>query len=306
MLKAAALLISALSTLALAAAVPAARPDQPATRMIPSLRTDFDNLVATERAFAALGERKGIKESFLAYIADDGVLFRPGPVNGKEWLTGRPNPQVVLSWAPAYAEIARSADLGWTTGPWDLTAEGSPQEHGQFATAWKRQADGGWKFVVDLGISTPRPPPRGEPKLSPELAEVEPQSVAKADPAAARAALLDAERGLAQAITARGTADAYLASVASDVHLLRDGRLPFVGKGTVRAALIDDPGGLTFEPAGADVSAAGDLGYVYGTARRRSPEEAGVFFRVWKRIPGGAWQITLDAVKLKAVARKPG
>jgi ketosteroid isomerase-like protein len=267
-----------------------------------TLQADFDSLVANERAFAALGEKKGVKESFLAYIADDGVLFRPGPVNGKEALSSRPNPPVVLTWAPSYAEIARSGDLGWTTGPWDLTSQGSTQqEHGQFATVWRRQPDGGWKFVLDLGISTPTAPPSGEPKLSPELVQAEPGNAAKADAEASRASLLAADRGLAQAALSQGLAAAYLAAVAPDVHLLRDGHLPFVGKEAVRGALADDPGGLAFEPAGSGVSSAGDLGYVYGTARRGKPEETGSFFRVWERPPGGAWTIALDVVKLTPV-----
>lgn len=293
-----------LASLLILAAASSARPDQPANRMISSLRADFDSLVASERAFAAMGEKKGIKESFLAYIAGDGVLFRPGPVPGAEWLSSRPNPPVLLTWEPSYAEIARSGDLGWTTGPWELIAEGSQKEHGQFATVWKRQPDGGFKFAVDLGVSTPTAPPTGEPKLSPDLAAIEPDQIAKADQDSTRASLLAADAGLAQAAASQGTAAAYLEMVDSGTYLLREGKLPLVGKEAIRTALADDPGGLTFETAGSGVSSAGDLGYVYGTAKRRSPEESGAFFRVWKRPPGGDWTIALDVVKLAAVPPK--
>jgi ketosteroid isomerase-like protein len=98
---------------------------------------------------------------------------------------------------------------------------------------------------------------------------------------------------------------AYLAAVSPDVVLLRDGHLPYVGREQVRGALSGDAGGLAFAPAGSGVAAAGDLGYVYGTARRAKPEESGSFFRVWERPPGGAWKIALDVVKLTPVAGKP-
>jgi len=293
MLQSAILLASILASSA------ASSPQSPSSSQPSTLQADFDSLVAAERAFAAMGEKKGVKESFLAFIADDGVLFRPGPVPGKEWLAGQPNPPILLTWGPSYAEIARSGDLGWTTGPWELTAQGSQKQYGQFATAWKRQPDGAWKFAVDLGASTSTPPPEGEPKLSPDLAAIEPAKVAKADPASSRASLLAADAELAQAVAAQGTA-AYLPVLEPGAHLLRDGRLPLVGKEAIRVALAGDPGGLTFETAGSGVSAAGDLGYVYGTAKRSSPAESGAFFRVWKRPPGGVWKIALDVVKRAA------
>ena len=40
------------------------------------------SLVAAERAFAALSVKQGIRESFLAYLAPDAVVFRPTATNG--------------------------------------------------------------------------------------------------------------------------------------------------------------------------------------------------------------------------------
>jgi ketosteroid isomerase-like protein len=272
------------------------------------LQADFAGLVAAERAFAAMGAAKGIKESFLANIAGDGVLFRPGPVPGKEFLAAHPNPPVSLAWGPSYAEIARSGDLGWTTGPYEIAAPGQPKGHGQFSTVWKRQADGSWKFLADLGVECPSPPPSGEPALRPEALAAAKESAPQADPDAARESLLAAELDLEKA-AAQGVATAYAAVAADDVHLLRDGHLPFVGREAVRGALAGDPGRLSWQATGSGVSAAGDLGYTFGTAARQDPAEEGAYMRVWKRRPGGPWQLALDVLKLaasKVSPAKPG
>lgn len=280
------------ASLALAGAAPPQPPK-------PSLQADFDSLVAAERAFSQLSEAKGIKESFLANIADDAVIFRPGPVLGKQWLTEHPNPQAQLVWHPVHAEIARSGDLGWTTGPYEISAKGE-KGYGQYSTVWKKQADGRWKFVTDMGIQTPAPAPEGEPKL------VSPPAVPGAP--AAREAVLAADRDLETQAAAQGVAAAYANAALDSTYLLRDGHQPFVGRAAVRTALADDPGGLTWEAQGGGVSAAGDLGYTYGTAKRKAPEESGAYVRVWQRQPGGGWKLALDVMGLSPVkpAKPPG
>ncbi len=47
------------------------------------------SLVAAELAFAKQADAENIRAAFLAVLDEDGVLFRPGPVNGRAWLTPR-------------------------------------------------------------------------------------------------------------------------------------------------------------------------------------------------------------------------
>jgi ketosteroid isomerase-like protein len=268
-------------------------PPPPPVLKSPHLPADFAGLVAAERAFAKLAAEKGIKESFLAAIDKNGVLFRPGPVTGKVWLNTHPAPAARLVWRPAHAEIARSGDLGWTTGPYEITPQGQPKSYGQFSTVWLKQADGTWKFLADLGVETPAPAPEGKPKLvSPSF-----DPGKEVDVMAVRESLLAADRDLATA-AAKGVAAAYVNAATDATYLLRDGRQPGVGKAAIRTALAGDPGGLTWESNGVGISVAGDLGYTYGMAARKRPEETGPYLRVWQRQPGGGWKLSLDVMKL--------
>src|SRR5437667_10345470 len=85
----------------------------------PAPRPSAKPLVDAEHAFAKLAAEKGVKEAFLANLANESALFRPRPVDGKKWLNANPATPGFLSWEPAVAEISSSSDLGYTSGPWE-------------------------------------------------------------------------------------------------------------------------------------------------------------------------------------------
>lgn len=120
------------------------------------------SLVETERAFARMSLEKGQREAFLAFFADDGIVFNPHPVAYKQDAAKRPapasRPPPTLAWEPIFGDVSAAGDLGYTTGPYRLTdhnATARPPSHGYFFSIWRKQPDGSWKVVVDLGTETP-------------------------------------------------------------------------------------------------------------------------------------------------------
>ena len=77
-------------------------------------------LIDTERRFAAASATLGMKAAFLQFLDDDSILFRPHPVNGKEYTAARPDAPIRLTWEPTRADTSRAGDLGYTTGPYKL------------------------------------------------------------------------------------------------------------------------------------------------------------------------------------------
>lgn len=118
--------------------------------------SDLDALFAAERAFAASSPKLGVKAAFLGVLAEDALLFRPGPVNGRDWYRARPDAApFTLEWAPAAGEV--SGDLGYTYGPYRLTprdAEGRAGDPagGHFFSVWTHHPDAGWRLQLDQGI----------------------------------------------------------------------------------------------------------------------------------------------------------
>ena len=261
---------------------------------------DLRSMVETERAFSRTSEEKGTREAFDAFIADDGILFRPTPVLGKKWMQEHPLPtsptRSVLSWQPIFADVSRAGDLGYTTGPWLLLKDlnGKPTAFGSFVTVWKKQANGSWRFVLDLGISNPKSSGTAtmfEPGESQIKGKIE-----KADHEAARSALLASDREFSKAAADQGAREAFLSYAAKDVRLFRNGHFPYVGKMAAADALAPVTAEWTWKPAFADVSISGDLGYSYGVYELKDKNgvvsEKGNYARVWKKV-NGTWKLVV-------------
>src|SRR5436305_1070913 len=192
----------AAATLVAAAALaqtPTSAPAAPAPPATPAIdrQAAFDGVVAAEKAFAKLTAEKGMREGFLAYLADDSIVFDPDPANGQQVWKGRKPSPAVLEWYPVHSEVSLAGDLGFNTGPYDFRPKPAdkPVAWGQFATIWKRQADGTWKAALDLGTSTPEPTAAAAPALALSgPARVEESALPKVDVEKARAALLDTDR----------------------------------------------------------------------------------------------------------------
>jgi len=267
----------------------------------PGLQGGLDTLVSSERSFSKTSEEKGTKEAFLAFLADDSVLFRPGPVPGKSWTETSPSPPGVLTWHPVKADIARSGDLGYTTGPWEArrnATDETPVVQGNYVTVWKKQADGAWKVMTDIGTMNPKPAAAPTEALRLDAAEVQARGGAQ-DPKAAEAALLAADRAFSKASQSKGALPAYLDAVADEARLFRNGADPAAGKDAVRTLLAGQKGTMTWEPDHALLSQAGDLGVTYGTYDQSAagPEgkpEKGSYLRIWKQQAGKTWKLVLD------------
>ena len=120
-------------------------------------------LIQLEANFAADVARQG-HDAFLNYIADDGVeVVDGGGFDTKEAMRKRaPWPEgTTLTWTPIKAEMAASGDLGYTYGTYVYTAKNKEGKvvvnYGKYTSIWKKQKDGQWKVMVDMGNSSPDP-----------------------------------------------------------------------------------------------------------------------------------------------------
>jgi ketosteroid isomerase-like protein len=277
------------------------------TAAIAQAQTPLEEMVKTEQAFSKMAEEKTTREAFLAFIADDGLLFRPGAVNGKKWLLDHPGPppsdkKPLLAWQPDFAGMSASGDMGFTTGPWESKADikdAKPSGYGHFVTVWKKQPDGTWKFVVDIGIS--HPSQSGGPQtLWHPTEKIEPATIT-VETAKAVKALVDRDRILSLATFENGLAKAFESHASPEVRVYRAGHLPFIGRAAAAEALNIVSGKFKSEPIGGDVSRAGDLGYTHGTYQISDATdkviERGSYVRIWRN-QRGAWRVVLDVINV--------
>jgi ketosteroid isomerase-like protein len=125
-----------------------------------------EEMMAADRAFSELSLKSGAHAAFLAFMVDDVRLFdgEHPPILGKAAAAAyyadveKKNPQgeksSTLQWTPLEAEASPDGMLGFTRGTWVFTAkkkDGEQKVTGYYVTEWKRQSDGGYKFVLDIG-----------------------------------------------------------------------------------------------------------------------------------------------------------
>lgn len=265
-------------------------------------------MVDTERAFARRATVVGWKQAFLEYFAESAVGFdgeTAGPA--REQIRQAPDPaaDLQLLWEPRYGGIAASGDMGWLTGPSTTINparnSGAPR-YGNYASVWKRQADGGYKVVMDVGIGTP-----SEPPFAPGFTGA-PQPAGRAGAgtrASAETSLRAADAVLTSAARA-GQAHAYRQRLADSARLHRQGVLPLVGKTAALAWLRTQPAYTGGETRFSEASASLDLGYTWGSyALAATPDPAGApgtaekgfYARVWMRGRDGAWTVVLDVLQ---------
>jgi ketosteroid isomerase-like protein len=122
-----------------------------------------DLLRQLEADFAADVAKHG-HDAFLTYFSEDGVeLVDGGGINTKDDMRQQPPwPEgTTLTWMPVKAEMAASGDLGYTYGNYVYTAKNKEGKlvanYGKYTSIWKKQKDGQWKVVVDMGNSSPDP-----------------------------------------------------------------------------------------------------------------------------------------------------
>lgn len=264
-------------------------------------QTPLQEMVKTEQTFSKMAEEKNTRDAFMEFIADDGLLFRPGAVNGKKWMQEHPVPpsdkKPLLAWQPSFAGIAASGDMGFTTGPWEFKGDikdAQPSGYGHFVTVWKKQADGSWKFAVDLGISHPQ---SGGPQTPWEPTETATNTSAKTVVTKiATKGLLVRDRVMSLTGSKDGLANVFKSFASPEVRLYRNASLPFVGLDASVSALSKMKGQFISQPIGGDVSRAGDLGYTHGTyeiTEGKKVVERGSYVRIWK-MQDNAWRLVLD------------
>ena len=250
-----------------------------------------------ERAFVQRAQEVGAKQAFLDYFADSAVGFDTGrPAPAKDAIRSYPDPpkdvKVLFWWEPRYGDIAASGELGWLTGPVRSAREdrnNGAVRHGNYASIWKRQPDGTFKVVMDVGVDPTAevPFPEGFTR-APFENRYNGQDIAPL----AQASLLAADRSLNSAAR-NSLADAYAAALAPAARLHRNGRLPVQGREDALEWLKTQEPLIGGESLYAESARSADLGYTWGAY------EGGHYVRVWVRNASGAWKVALDVTQPK-------
>lgn len=255
----------------------------PAAAAIPAAAQQIDD---TEHAFAQAVAQSGIAPGFRQFAAPDAVMFLPDPTPAQPALAGARWPGELV-WRAQYVAVASSGDLAFSAGPSLLRSSGRPTG-GFYVTVWRRQPDGGWKFVLDQGADMP---------AAIWAAPARPLTVLSAEPPAgapSNEGLREADGALNVALP-KGAAAAFAGRLADQAILVRALRPVAQGRRRALALVADSPPILEASTLGGSRAMDGSFGYTYGRARWSGPAgpQTGYYVRIWRATPQG-WRLLAD------------
>lgn len=139
----------------------------------PDTRAADEAAIAKADADWAKAAQTGSVDAFVAFYAPGAVVLPPNDKlattpeairKAASELVGLPG--LRISWKSNKVEVAKSGDIGYLYGAYDLTfngPDGKPiHDTGKIVEVWKKQADGAWKCAVDTwnsDVPVAPPPP---------------------------------------------------------------------------------------------------------------------------------------------------
>lgn len=252
-------------------------------------QSPLTEMINAEKSFAAFTKTHTIKEGFLHYMDSAGVIFRQGKaVNARASFSKQPVGAGVLSWAPDFAVISSSGDMGVTAGPYqfrDKPGTDTPVAYGHFSSAWRKNETGEWTNRADLGVNY---------KVTNTLfTAIRSEVIIRRDAANTTLEnMLQIDRTFNLEMS-RKDVGSILSFFSEKARLMIDGFKPFDGRDCITSGLQHLPAGTRAETINGELSAAKDFAYVYGSLT--NGDKKGNYLRAWI-LENKEWKLVLQTL----------
>lgn len=252
---------------------------------------EAQKIYQTEKEFEKAVAEKGFNDAFIEFMTSDGIIFRPNPVNAREFLKSQPKSTAALTWNPVFIDVSSNGVLAYSTGSGIFRPQGKDDSnayYSDYVTIWQRQPDGNYRAVLDTGISHEKPVNvetgwKSTANVKPELNEK-------------KISAADSSTTFFETAETKSLNIAYKMFLADDARVYREGKMPFVGRKNALAEIKNDKSKIKFTKRSVFTGAA-DLAYFtngYTLSDKDGKQiEKGNFVQVWK-FRNGQWQIVLD------------
>lgn len=250
-----------------------------------------DPVIHAERSFASHALTHSTKSAFLQYMDSTAIVFARGnAVNAKRFWNRMPESPMKLIWGPAIAGMNEAGDFGFTTGPYQMKPHLSDTAavlgFGQYATVWKKNSNGEWKFLVDLGIEVPAP--TNHPDNVQVISLKQKSKKLSAAPDSAIQLDIDFNKGL----LAEGKSYWNKACMATSIFNLT-GHSPIMGADAITRFTELFPANAQLIPADGQFAADQQSAVTYGITELNGKKDG--YFRFWQATEKG-WKIILQVI----------
>lgn len=259
---------------------------------------NLQGLVEAEKDFAKTAIEKSVRTAFLTFFDNHTIAFNNGqPVYGRRDWEKRQETNGYLFWWPVYADIAASGDFGYTTGPAVFGPDRTTKEAKgglYYASVWKKDVNGNWKVVADLGSSVYNP---SENLVTFKTASRAPHPVNDLGTEAKRE-LIALDRSYNEELNKSKESfdDSYFSD---EARIHRRGIAPLTTTESIKQ--FNDDSQYFFDHSDGQLSSSNDMAFTYGVVKIKNSKEGkgsivpACYMRVWK-IEDGEWNIVLDVI----------
>ena len=167
-----------------------------------------------------------------------------------------------MIWEPRYGDVSASGELGYLTGPVRnirASRDGGKPRHSNYASIWKRQRDGSFMVVMDVGINTPSAVP-----FAAGFTRAPQKNRFTGDYDDSTPPLGTADEVL-NSVLKTSPLRAYGSRLAEGVRFHRQNQLPVVGRQAATKWLASQRAVSSADSKFSEVARSGDLGYTWGT-----------------------------------------
>ncbi|HEY0659644.1 MAG TPA: hypothetical protein VGD05_14310 [Pyrinomonadaceae bacterium] len=257
-------------------------------------KTDLQKLIVNDTIFEVVAAAKGMKAAFTEFQADDGVVFNPASLRGNLFWSNAKELPAVLVWKTSRADVSSTGNFGYTTGGWESRANGKADKtatFGQYVTVWKKQPDGDFKIVLDIGVPFGKSVVKQMPDAPKDAGTGEKSPKSKIDLGT-----------LTDIFSKKSLSQGYFNYLADDALVLRDDYQPIYGR---KQAFVElEKLDKTFPPDGflefqASISPNyGNMMAAWGIYQLKQKDNSikkWNFLQMWK-FRDGKWQIVVDVL----------
>ena len=247
------------------------------------------SLVTAEKDFAEEVAKNGAKAAYAKFAAADALVFRPNPINARKFYDTAPN-EKNISWTPAFAQISRSHDWGFTSGSYMVN--GPQKSYGHYLSVW-RGRDGKWELILDMVAEANKSLTKANPIVVEPKDFYAPKFASEKDLKANREIINTTEKTLNTTLKSFGPS-AFSGFLNKDAYLLFPGTDVVLGKENIQAfnnRMIDK---INLKTTAYDKALGGDLAYTFGLATidyKTDLRESFNYIFIWERQSDGNWNI---------------
>ena len=227
----------------------------------------------------------GIYQATTKYISDEGILFKPGPVNGKKYQSQNHPAPIFIKTYPESVEASLAGDMGFVTGYWEQSSSkpnSSPASFGMFSTVWRKQSNGDWKVVIANAIGGINPQEFQKYQMGHKWEEIECRNGKNEE------SVLKTDSKLNEAIASKNSSLSHYYEAKHQV--LQNHKIPTdISLISLQGSKWNSMRGITSEMH--------DMAYTYGSFTDSTTKKEQYYLRFWKKNSHNQWRVFMDLYK---------